>query len=452
MAEPTAVDAPSLGAEAAIDRAVEATESKLVRDVRLRLVAWSGGTTLVVLLILGVALYSAVSNSLAATGTHLLEARVSEMRRFFDREPGGEPHAPTGFVFGGGGSGTFALLIDRQDRTLGPRELVVPAGLPDRDGVQEARASGRDVRTATVSDVPIRILSERIDSPVGSIVVQVIGDRTAEVRTLTVILAVLVGGGLLAVLAAAGVGAVYAGRALVPIRGSLAAQRTALRRQRDFAADASHELRTPLTVIRNSVELLRRQRGDPAATRESLDDIEAEVIHLTALVDDLLLLARSDSGALSLARQPLALDDVAADAAASLSKAATERGVAIDVDAQSVPVEGDPVRLRQVVVILLDNALRHSPTGGRVRLAVASEGSRATVTVDDEGPGVRDEDLPKIFERFWQAPGSPSGGTGLGLAIASWIVRGHDGTLDASNRPEGGARFRVSLPAGHASR
>jgi signal transduction histidine kinase len=72
--------------------------------------------------------------------------------------------------------------------------------------------------------------------------------------------------------------------------------------------------------------------------------------------------------------------------------------------------------------------------------------------VDDDGPGVRDEDLPKVFERFWQAPGSPAGGTGLGLAIASWIVRGHNGTLDVSNRPEGGARFEVSLPAGRGSR
>ncbi len=451
MAEPSQPDPPALetapGPEAAIDRTVETAEARLVRDVRWRLVAWSGGTTLLVLLVLGTALYSAVSNSLAATGTQLLEARVGEMRRFLDREPGGEPHAPTGFIFGGGGSGTFALLIDPQDRTLGPRELVVPAGLPDRGGVQGARASGRDVRTATVSEVPIRILSERIDSPAGSLVVQVIGDRTAEVRTLNAVVAVLVGGGLLAVLAAAGVGAVYAGRALVPIRGSLAAQRAALRRQRDFAADASHELRTPLTVIRNSVELLRRHRGDAATTAESLDDIEAEVIHLTALVDDLLLLARSDSGALSLAHQPLALDEVAADAAAGLATAAAERGVGIDVDARPAPVEGDPVRLRQLVVILLDNALRHSPTGGRVRLAVASESGRATLTVDDDGPGVRDEDLPKIFERFWQAPGSPSGGTGLGLAIASWIVRGHDGSLEVSNRPAGGARFRVSLPA-----
>jgi signal transduction histidine kinase len=441
----------ALGPETAISRTVEAADEQLMRDVRWRLVAWSGGTTLIVLLLLGIALYSTVSNSLAATGTQLLDARVTEMRRFFDRN-GPEPQAPTGFIFGGGGSGTFALLVDRQGRTLGPRELVVPDGLPNMGGVTNARRDGRDVRTTTVADVPIRVLSQRVDTRIGPLVVQVIGDRTAEVRTLTVVLAVLVGGGLLAVLAAAGVGAIYAGRALVPIRSSLDAQRGALRRQRDFAADASHELRTPLTVIRNAAELLRRNRDDPAVSAESLDDIEAEVVHLTALVDDLLLLARSDSGALTLAREPLALDEVAAEAAASLATPAASRQIAIDVSASPAPVVGDPARLRQVVVILLDNALRHSPAGGHVRLSVANGGGRSTLTVEDDGPGIRDEDLPKVFDRFWQAPGSPAGGTGLGLAIAHWIVRAHDGLLEASNRPQGGARFAVSLPADRGSR
>jgi signal transduction histidine kinase len=108
--------------------------------------------------------------------------------------------------------------------------------------------------------------------------------------------------------------------------------------------------------------------------------------------------------------------------------------------------------LRQVVVILVDNAIRHSPAGGHVRLGVTADATRVTLTVDDDGPGLREEDLTRVFERFWQAPGSPAGGTGLGLAIASWIVRSHDGTLDVANRPEGGARFRVSLPAGPESR
>jgi signal transduction histidine kinase len=368
------------------------------------------------------------------------------MRHFFERN-GDEPHAPTGFIFGGGSSGTFALLIDRDDRTLGPRELRVPEGLPDPNGVATARSGARDVRTVTIDGVPIRILSEPLDSPIGALVVQVIGDRTAEVQTLNVLVAVLVGGGLLAILAAAGVGNLYAGRALVPIRASLAAQRSALRRQRDFAADASHELRTPLTVIRSSVELLRRDATPVAVSAESLDDIEAEVLHLTALVDDLLLLARSDSGAVTLARQPVDLGGVVDEAAASLQGQASARGVKLVVEAASTTVAGDLVRLRQLVVILLDNAIRHSPADGEVRVAVVAADRAAVLSVDDDGPGLRPEDLPRVFDRFWRGPGAPSGGTGLGLAIATWIVRGHDGELEVTNREEGGARFIVRLPA-----
>jgi signal transduction histidine kinase len=447
-------EAEPLGAEASIDREVEAAEARLVRGVRWRLVAWSGGTTLLVLLALGIALYATVADSLADAGTRVLDARATEMRHFLERD-GHEPEAPTGFIFGGGSSGTFALLIDRDDRALGPRELRVPEGLPDGDAVAEARSSGFDVRTGTVAGVSIRILSERIDTRIGPLVVQVIGDRTAEMQTLNVLVAVLIGGGLVAVLVAAGVGALYAQRALVPIRASLASQRAALRRQRDFAADASHELRTPLTVIRGSVELLRRAARPsaagaeriPSAGAESLDDIEAEVIHLTALVDDLLLLARSDSGAVTLARQPVDLGVIVDEAAASLQGQASARGVKLVVEAATTNVVGDPVRLRQLVVILLDNAIRHSPAGGDVSVAVVAADRAAVLSVDDDGPGLRPEDLPKVFDRFWRAPGAPSGGTGLGLAIATWIVRGHDGELEATNRPEGGARFMVRFPA-----
>src|SRR4029077_9506639 len=133
-------------------------------------------------------------------------------------------------------------------------------------------------------------------------VVQVIQDRSSEQRTLDVLLTVLVVGGLLALAAAIIVGAAYAQRALVPVRRSLSGQRLALRRQREFAADASHELRTPLTIVRASVDDLQRPPPEPVASvGTALDDIQHEVGHLTSLVDDLLLLARSDSGALDLA-------------------------------------------------------------------------------------------------------------------------------------------------------
>jgi signal transduction histidine kinase len=256
----------------------------------------------------------------------------------------------------------------------------------------------------------------------------------------------LVGGGLV-VLVALGFGAFYASRALVPIRESLVQQRAALRRQREFAADASHELRTPLTVIRSSVEHLRRNRAETRAAAEALDDIDAEVGHLTALVDDLLLLARSDSGAITLTRVPVDLGDVAADGAGALVKTAAERDVHLGLDPEPAIVEGDHARLRQLVVILVDNAIRHAPRGGNVRLRIRGDGREATIEVDDDGPGIRPEDMPHVFERFWRAPGAAAGGTGLGLAIAKAIVDLHDGRIVVTNRPEGGATLTVTLPA-----
>jgi signal transduction histidine kinase len=277
---------------------------------------------------------------------------------------------------------------------------------------------------------------------------QALQDRSTEVETLNALLTVLVAGGVLVVIVAFGFGAVYARRALVPIRESLAAQRTALRRQREFAADASHELRTPLTVIRSSVEHIARHRAQPIGdATEALDDIDAEVTHLTALVDDLLLLARSDSGAVPMERVRFDLGDVAFEAASALDRMAEARGVRISVDPEPAMVEGDPERMRQVVMILVDNAVRHSPRDGAVTVTVRVAGKLASIVVDDEGPGLREEDMPHVFDRFWRAPGAPSGGTGLGLAIARWIVERHGGRIGVANREGGGAVFRVELPA-----
>ncbi len=452
---PTQTTAPELVAEV--------SEGRMVRHVRRNLVLWSGGTTLVILLLLALALYVAVASSLASTATSQLDTRFDQVKSSLTgQRPDSDDQGPYGFLFGGGGGGTIALAVDDADNVLSPRGFHVPAGLPDMDAVAAARAHGRDIRTRSLSapgfgpggaqttvQTPVRILTDDVQGANGQIyAVQVVGDRIAEQRTLDVMLMVLVVGGLVVVLVAFGFGAVYARRALVPIRESLASQRVALRRQREFAADASHELRTPLTVIRSSVEYLERHRDETVATVGSaLEDIDDEVRHMTAIVEDLLLLARSDSGAVALEYIPVDLGDVAADGASAMGKPATNRGIRVEVDPQPAVVAGDPARLRQLVMILVDNAIRHSPTDGRVGVAVRAVGSGASLVVEDDGPGIRPEDLPHLFERFYRAPGAPGGGTGLGLAIAKWIVDRHGGHIEVVNRVEGGARFVVSLPA-----
>ena len=438
-----------------------ADEARLIRRVRLRLVAWSGLSTLLVLVVLGAVLYTVVANTLAGASLDQLRNRVTPIvAALTGVSPSpDDPRGQQGFILGTGNTLLFIFDAAGQPVQLGDRRFVVPAGLPDADALSAASgaADGSDVRLMTLQlsatpaqTVPIRVLTQKVVAQAdgNTYFLEVLQDRSTEVGTLQALLIVLLVGGLVVVLVALLFGALYAQRALVPIRQSLADQRLALRRQRQFAADASHELRTPLTVIRSSVEHLQRHPDRRVAEqREALDDIDAEVGHLASLVDDLLILARSDSGAVALEMGELDLGDVAFEAAGAFERTASERGVTMGVDPEPAMVRGDAARLRQLVMILVDNAVRHSPRGGRVDVTVRVAGGIASVEVADQGPGVRDEDIPHVFDRFWRAPGAPSGGTGLGLAIGRWIAETHGGRIGVANRPEGGAVFRVELPS-----
>jgi signal transduction histidine kinase len=456
-AVPSAAEAaPAIEADPMADREA-AEDARLMRRVRWRLVAWSGGSTLLVLLLLGAAIYLATASSLTASGMAALQGRIDQYRSALTGSAPDGDRSPADFVFGSGGTIASAFFADG-------RVIRIPGGFVatsviDQAAARAADTTGRDIRFRMITvegpgpsedqvSVPVRQLTVPVDTTLGRVYVQALQDRSSEVRTLETLLLVLVVGGIVVVIVAIGFGAIYARRALVPIRDSLAGQRAALRRQREFAADASHELRTPLTVIRSSVEHLRRHADRPVRqVGDALEDIDAEVEHLTAMVGDLLLLARSDSGAVSLERVPVELDDVASDAAAGLRGPADARGVRLMLDPEPGPVLGDPARLRQLVTVLIDNAIRHSPSDGNVRIAVRHAADTVRLTVEDAGRGIRPDDLPHIFDRFWRAADAPSGGTGLGLAIAKWIAEQHDGRISAANRSEGGARFDVDLPA-----
>ncbi len=426
-----------------------AGDERLIAGVGRSLVLWAAGTTLVVLVLLGVTLYAAVNQSLATTGERQLDDRAGAMRHIIEG-PGGRPDGDdvqAGLQFGGGTSGTFALVLSADGQLILPRSLPAPLKQPDAGSLGAAVVSGRDVRLGSIAGTPVRVLTALVNSKIGPVYLQIFQDRTAEQRTLNVLLAVLFGGGVVVLLVAAGVGAIYSRHALVPIRASLLAQRSALRRQREFAADASHELRTPLTVVRASLDLLRRHPEAPVnQVGDALDDIGAEVDNLTHLVEDLLLLARSDSGAVPLERQPMDLGDVVAEGSSSLVTAAAHRDVRIEVDPAPAMISGDPARIRQLVLILVDNAIRHSLTGGLVRVSVRADGANGVLVVEDDGQGIAKDDLPHVFERFWRGAGAPEGGSGLGLAIAAWIVSGHAGVIGVTNREPTGARFTVRIP------
>jgi signal transduction histidine kinase len=224
--------------------------------------------------------------------------------------------------------------------------------------------------------------------------------------------------------------------------------RESIRRQREFAADASHELRTPLTVIRGNLRTLAAGSTHTPAQEEALGDIETEVTRMGSLVEQLLLLARSDSDALELELGNADLAEEATDALEGFAPVALGKGVRLELDVEPAPLRGDGFRLRQLVSILVDNAVRHAPPQGQVRVTVRKAGGRAMLSVEDNGPGIRPDDLPRVFDRFWRAADAPVGGSGLGLAIAAWIVERHGGRIRVENRQAGGARFIAELPAG----
>jgi signal transduction histidine kinase len=427
--------------------AVQSGDARLLRNVRWQLVAWSGGIVLAVLVALGLVLSFAVARSLEASGVAQLEERAQSLTRLLSGQPGriGSGRLPVGIAFGGPSSGTFAYIVPPSGDVIGPGADVV-AGLPDEAALAAARtSSAADIRTLDVQGTPIRILSQPVVRGGVVYVLQIGQDITTERKVLDTMFGVLAVGGFAALVAALAAGALTARRSLVPIRD-------ALRHQREFAADASHELRTPLAVVRASAEHLRRNPDRPVReVGTAVEDITAEVDHLTALVEDLLLLARSDSGAVELAHEPVDLADVAADAAGALGPLADASGVSVALDPEPVRVPGDAARLRQLVTILVDNGVRHGPSGGTVTVTVRGDGRDATLTVDDDGPGISAEDRERVFDRFWRGPDAHPGGTGLGLAIGAWIVEQHGGTITAGERPGGGSRFTVRLPEAPAA-
>jgi len=218
--------------------------------------------------------------------------------------------------------------------------------------------------------------------------------------------------------------------------------------QRRFLADASHELRTPLTVVRANLDALRRGAGaDPAEREETLRATAREADRMARLVADLLALARADAGQ-PLARQRLALDTLVLDV--YQQGRAIADGVHLELgEWEQIAVDGDPDRLKQVALNLLDNALRHTPAGGAVTLDLLRLGDEAVLRVRDTGPGIDPEHLPRIFERFYRADQPRSrqaGGTGLGLAIAREVAEAHGGRIDVASRPGAGSTFSLVLP------
>jgi heavy metal sensor kinase len=219
---------------------------------------------------------------------------------------------------------------------------------------------------------------------------------------------------------------------------------------KQFVADASHELRTPLTVMRGELESLAQDPRLGRETRETLGSVLEEVQRLAEIVESLFALSRLDAGEAAGGWRRFDLAELAATTAEQMSLLATDKNVAVACDSPAgVMVEGDPARLKQVVVNLLDNAIKYTPAGGRVRLSVRREQGFALLEVADDGIGIPAEALPHVFKRFFRVDSSRSreqGGAGLGLAIVKSICSAHGADIEVISTPGRGSTFRLRQP------
>jgi signal transduction histidine kinase len=223
-----------------------------------------------------------------------------------------------------------------------------------------------------------------------------------------------------------------------------------VRRIRQFTSDASHELRTPLALIRTTAELALRRDRDPEVYRTSLRQIEQDAGRMTELTESLLALARADADALEMSMQPTDINDLVRSVIGQSDAVAADTGIALHIVTPDHPVQAlaDPSGIRRILLILVDNALKHTPRGGAITVSVANHHRAVSVSVEDNGEGISSDALPHIFERFYRAdPARASSGFGLGLSIAQAIAQAHGTAIEVASTLGAGSRFCFSLPS-----
>jgi two-component system, OmpR family, sensor histidine kinase CiaH len=337
------------------------------------------------------------------------------------------------------GDGTLYLVWDR-DGTLESNPNDLPASSLRPQAMQALDGASGPVEVDLPGDRDVLVYSRPFDRGTVLQAARPLQPVRDVEQAATIVVAAASAGAVLLIL---GVSWFLAGRALVPIR-------QALERQQQFTADASHELRTPLSVVDAGIQVLRRHPDQTIGqNRDVLDSIRDETQRMSRLVGGLLALARADSGQAEISPAPVDVDQLIGAAARELEPLAAARRSRVQVlgpGAGGAIVDAD--RFKQLVLILVDNALTHPPAGGTAEVSCLPRDRSLVLEVADRGPGIPPEEREKVFQRFYRLDASRSGpGTGLGLSIARWIVTAHGGSIVLlDNRP--GLRVRVTLPAG----
>ncbi len=230
--------------------------------------------------------------------------------------------------------------------------------------------------------------------------------------------------------------------------------KSSVEKMQQFSLDASHELRTPLTIIRGEVEVALRDKKIPRPTRKFLSGIHEELLRLSAIVDGLLLLMKSDSGRTSFHFHEVPLHSLIADVATDATVLANTKAIRVSIEQnQHSTVLGDPIRLRQLFRNLIDNAVKYTPRRGSITISHIHKASEAVVSIRDTGIGISQRELALVFDRFYrtkQGERATPTGSGLGLSIAKWIAESHEGSITVQSRLREGSTFTVFLPLAHS--
>ena len=456
--------------------------------IRLRLTFWYVFLLAVILavfaagvyLLLRHSLYQALDESIQNRASTLLNIVQYEGDRPFlpDHAPSGDPSQGEDFAR------VFGLSVEMSFDSTG----ALGQAPVDTQAVASA-LSGKSTRHSAriiADDDPIRVITLPIIRDGAILGALEVGQSEDDVSETLASLLLTLGIAYPVTLVVAGLGGVFlAGRALSPIDNITRAARQisaedlgqrldlrlpddevgrlartfdemiarlddAFRRQRQFTADASHELRTPLTVIKGQIDVSLQKEREPEAYRQVLRAVNEEVDRLIRLVGSLLTLTRADAGQIPLTLEDVDIGEVVTGAAEQVRSTASDKGVGLHVDPGPPTIlQADEDLLLQLMLNLLDNAIKYTPSGGQVTVGWRMNGDQVELRVQDTGIGISHEHLPYLFDRFYRVDRGRSraeGGVGLGLAISGWIAEAHGGSIRAESVPGEGSTFTVLLP------
>ncbi len=418
-----------------------------IARLRRRLTAWYALTLGAIVVVLGAGLFLAVRHQIAEHLDDSLRGAAATVARATDiREQ--ERATARGQVV----DAVAELRVPDRDLFLFDMrgDALVPSRAPEwlrAAALAALRDSAVFTERETIPDRTLRAFVERFTSRAGNTyVAAAVADRVELEDQYSTLILSFGGAALTALVLFAVVGSFLTRKSVEPVARTLDSMRR-------FMGDAAHELRTPITVLRSRAEVALARDAHPGDNRDTLVAIEHEAVRLGNIVENLLLLARSDAGARPVARESVYLDDVASDAVSAAQPLAERAGVTLRIAGfEEAPVTADPALLHQLVVIILDNAIKFTPAGGSVDLSVNQTADGAVLSISDTGVGISQDQLAHVFERFYRGDtarsrGEGLSGAGLGLSIAQWIADAHGARIAIESEPGVGTTVSVRFPS-----